>query len=288
MQLVHTKAELHQALEDIRRRHRSLGLVPTMGALHEGHLSLVRRSCADNEISLMSIFVNPTQFGPGEDLERYPRDLERDLRLARQTGINIVYAPEPRQVYDRDHSTWVEVPGPLSESLCGASRPGHFRGVCTVVAKLFNLVRPTRAYFGEKDFQQLSILRAMTRQLDIPVQIIGCPIVREPDGLALSSRNIYLDDQQRQQALAIFACLQQTQRDYAAGERSVMTLVRRMRSQMETAPGLELEYAEIRDPGDFGTPEQAEDHHRALLAARVGTTRLIDNMPLKPKPPINA
>ena len=214
-----TIAELHAALAQARAREATpVGLVPTMGALHEGHLSLIRRARQECGFVVVSIFVNPTQFGPREDFARYPRDLERDLALAADAGADLVFAPTDAAMYPPGHSTWVDVEG-LTEGLCGALRPGHFRGVCTVVAKLLNLCRPDRAYFGQKDAQQVAVIRRMVRDLDMGVDIVGCAIVREADGLAMSSRNAYLSSEHRAQAPLLWQSLRAAEELIAKGER---------------------------------------------------------------------
>jgi len=207
MRIVETISQLRADIAQARASGKIVGLVPTMGALHAGHLSLIEAASSRDDFVVVSVFVNPTQFGPEEDYERYPRQLTRDAQLAKQAGAHLVFAPSPVEMYPDDHSTWVEV-GELTEGLCGRFRPGHFRGVTTVVTKLLNIVQPDRAYFGEKDYQQLVVIRRMTRDLNIPVEIVGLPTVREADGLAVSSRNQYLDAQQRAAAPQLYQALQ--------------------------------------------------------------------------------
>jgi pantoate--beta-alanine ligase len=259
-----------------------LSLVPTMGFLHEGHLSLMRegRRRADRGggrgLSLVTIFVNPAQFGPGEDLSRYPRDLEGDLAKCAEAGVDWVLAPDrPDRVLAADHQTWVTVER-ASQGLCGASRPGHFRGVATVVAKLFNLTRPHLALFGEKDYQQLAVIRAMVRDLAFGIEIAGIPIVREPDGLAMSSRNAYLSAEERRRALALSAALAEVRDSAASGLRNAAELEARARARLEAAP-VRVDYVEIVHPETLAPVERAEAGSVMLLAAFVGTTRLIDN-----------
>ena len=262
-----------------------LALVPTMGSLHAGHASLLReaRRRADaggrRGLALASIFVNPTQFGPGEDLARYPRDLEGDLATCGQAGVDLVLAPaDPAQVFPPDHQSWVTVER-VSQGLCGASRPGHFRGVATVVAKLLNLTRPDVAIFGEKDWQQLAVLRAMVRDLAFGVEVVGMPIVREADGLALSSRNAYLSAEERGRALALSRALFEARDAVAGGAREAAPLLARARARLEAA-GARVDYVELVDPLALTPVARAEPGAVLLLAALVGRTRLIDNLVL--------
>jgi pantoate--beta-alanine ligase len=256
----------------------SIGLVPTMGYLHEGHLSLVRQARTDNDHVIVSIFVNPTQFGPGEDLDRYPRDEERDLRLAAEAGVDVVYAPAAADVYPDGFSTRVEVDR-LTEVLCGdPSRrgPGHFRGVTTVVAKLFNVVAPDIAFFGQKDAQQVAVIRRMARDLDFPVRIEALPIVREPDGLAMSSRNAYLEPAERERATALYRALRTVEE---AARRSTLADGLEAGRRELAAAGIEPEYLEARDPETLvPITELGERPTLVAVAARVGAARLIDNI----------
>jgi pantoate--beta-alanine ligase len=269
---------------EARRRGARVALVPTMGFLHEGHLSLMReaRRRADEGpsggVAVATIFVNPTQFGPREDLSRYPRDLEGDLAKCGSAGIDAVLAPEPEQVYAAGHQTWVEVGG-VSQGLCGASRPGHFRGVATVVAKLLNLTRPDVALFGEKDWQQLQVIRTMVRDLDMGVEIAGLPIVRDPDGLALSSRNAYLSPEERTRALSLSRALFAARDAVAAGERDAARLAAGARRTIEAA-GARVDYVEVMEPERLVPVARVEAGTRMLVAAFVGPTRLIDNLAL--------
>jgi pantoate--beta-alanine ligase len=274
---------LRDALAEPRRAGRTIGLVPTMGALHEGHLSLLRAARGRCDVVVMSLFVNPTQFRPDEDLERYPRDEERDLRLAEAEEVDIVYAPPVEEVYPDGLSTSVEV-GSLTEVLCGdpgRRGPDHFRGVTTVVAKLFNAVDPEIAFFGQKDAQQAVVIRRMVRDLDFPVEIVVLPTVREPDGLAMSSRNRYLAAEDRQQALALSRALAAIERTAAAGAELEPALVE-AREDLKAA-GIEPEYLEARDAEDL-SPVATLDGRTVLVAvaARVGDTRLIDNVLIEP------
>jgi pantoate--beta-alanine ligase len=278
-----SKAELRAALAPARREGLTIGLVPTMGFLHEGHLSLLRAARAECDLVVMSLFVNPTQFGPGEDLDRYPRDEERDLRLAAEAGADLVYAPIVAEVYPDGFATAVEVGGPLTEVLDGdpARRgPGHFRGVATVVAKLFNTVAPDVAYFGQKDAQQAAVIRRLVRDLDFPVRIEVLPTVREDDGLALSSRNAYLDPRDRERALALSRALGTVEREARAG--SLAAGLDAGRRALAEA-GVEPEYLEARDAESL-EPVTALGDRTVLvaIAAQVGAARLIDNVLIRP------
>ncbi len=275
MEVVTSVADVARVLRDVER---PVGFVPTMGALHDGHLSLVHAARADCRTVVASIFVNPLPFGPGEDFARYPRALDTDLRLLEAAGVDVVVAPDADEFAPPDRLTTVRVEG-LTAALEGASRPGHFDGVTTIVSKLFNLVRPDRAYFGQKDFQQLAVIRRMVLDLNMPVTIVGCPIVRDPDGLALSSRNAYLSPIQRRSALALSSALTAAAGEWngdAAAARSVL------RRTLLAAPGVRLDYAEVVDPETL-EPLEGVGHRvaQALVAAYVGTTRLIDNIRLE-------
>jgi pantoate--beta-alanine ligase len=258
-----------------------LGLVPTMGALHEGHLSLLRRARQDCATVAMSLFVNPTQFGPAEDLTRYPRPLERDLDLARAAGADLVFHPPVEEMYPPDFATAVELSGPASRWE-GEHRPGHFRGVATVVARLLGIVGPQVVYFGEKDWQQLQVVRRMVRDLAIPVQVAPCPIVREPDGLALSSRNVYLEPEQRQYATALSQALRAGQERVAGGERDAQTVRQAIEAVLLDTPGIRPDYVAVVDPESLEPLERIDRPARALIAARMGSVRLIDNASLVP------
>jgi len=259
------------------RRDRRLGFVPTMGALHEGHLSLVRAARASCDAVAASIFVNPTQFGPAEDLAKYPRNFERDRELLEKGGVELLFAPSVEEMYPAGVVTWVTVEG-LSSKLDGRSRPGHFRGVTTVVAKLFHIVEPDAAFFGQKDAAQLAIIRHMVRDLNFPVEIVACPIVREPDGLAMSSRNAYLDAQQRKQALVLHRSLLRVQKSWQAGERNAAKLVAAAREEFAREESVRLDYFEIVDPDSLDPVENVSAGALVAVAAFVGTTRLIDNI----------
>jgi pantoate--beta-alanine ligase len=269
-------AGMRAFVQAARREGKSIGLVPTMGALHEGHLRLIRRSCNDNDVTVVSVFVNPTQFGPSEDFGAYPRDLERDAVLAQEQGVSVVFAPEAREMYCDDFSTWVNVEQ-VSEGMCGDQRPGHFRGVATVVCKLLNIVQPDHAYFGEKDYQQLQVLRRMVRDLDIPVDIVACPIVREADGLAMSSRNVYLNQAERAAAGKINVVLAEAAAlaaEGANGAEAIDLIDQRLRAEKLLRP----EYVVAVDPENL--QDKCGEGKPLLLAVAVyaGKTRLIDNV----------
>ncbi len=252
-----------------------------MGALHEGHLSLVRAARAQCDVVAVSIFVNPTQFGPAEDLSKYPRQFERDCRLLEQEGVDILFAPSIEEMYPQGAISWVVVEG-LSEKLDGRSRPGHFRGVTTVVAKLFHVIEPDAAYFGQKDAAQLAVIRRMVRDLDFPVEIVACPIVREADGLAMSSRNAYLNREERQRALVLQRSLQEARRQFDAGERLAARLIAAAKEVFVREPQVRLDYFEVVDPETLDPVERISGRTLVAVAAFVGTTRLIDNVVLEP------
>jgi pantoate--beta-alanine ligase len=274
--VVATVADLRQALGEARRRRLTVGLVPTMGALHEGHRSLLAAARARNDFVVATIFVNPTQFGPNEDLARYPRPFEEDVRVCSEAGVDLIFRPEPEEMYPPGFRTWIEVTD-LQDVLEGASRPGHFRGVATVVLKLLNLVGPDRAYFGQKDAQQARVIARMVSDLNVPVEVVTCPTVREPDGLALSSRNRYLDNEQRRRAPALHEALQQAEALYRAGQRDARILQRAMREKIESTPGATLDYAAVVDAESFQPVERIDRPVLLALAVRFGATRLIDN-----------
>ena len=282
MDVIATVGRFHAACEDVRRAGRTVGLVPTMGFFHEGHLSLMRRARAERDVVAVSIFVNPLQFGPNEDFEAYPRDLDRDLALAEAEGVDVVFSPRLEEMYPDGPPRVTVDPGPLADRLEGAIRPGHFRGVVTVVAKLFHATGPAAAYFGEKDAQQLAIIRRMTRDLTFPMDIVGCPIVREPDGLAMSSRNVYLSSEERAAAASLSRGLRAAQAELTGGERDAGTLSAAIAREVEAEHLAHLDYAAVVDDDTFDEVERVERPARALVAARVGKPRLIDNLRLEP------
>jgi pantoate--beta-alanine ligase len=273
---IRTVAELRTELAS---RPRPLGLVPTMGYFHDGHLSLMRAARAANQTVVVSLFVNPTQFGPNEDLAAYPRDEQRDLALAEQEGVDIVFAPSVDEVYPTGFSTTVHVGG-LTEPLDGAARPGHFDGVTTVVTKLFNMVGPDVAYFGQKDAQQALVVRKLVRDLDMPVAIEVCPTIREPDGLAMSSRNAYLEPEQRSQAAAISRALRAAEQKVQTGALDADAVLAAARQELDEA-GIQPEYVELRKTTDLTPAERVNGSTLLAIAARVGRARLIDNTILK-------
>ena len=262
--------------EDLRRDGRRIAVVPTMGALHDGHLALLRAARGKADVVILTIFVNPTQFGPKEDLARYPRDEDGDLAKARGAGIDLAFCPDAAAMYPPGSQTFVEV-RELQKPLCGASRPGHFAGVATVVAKLFHITQPHVAVFGEKDYQQLAILRRMTRDLDFGVEIASVPIVREADGLAMSSRNAYLSSDQRRAALSLSAGLAAAEAAFAAGERRAAALVAAAAAPIKAEPAARIDYLELRDAVELSELTTVEQPAVLAMAVFVGTTRLIDN-----------
>jgi len=271
-----TIAETRAALDKEREAGRTVGFVPTMGFLHEGHLSLVRRARAENDVVLVSIFVNPLQFGPSEDLAAYPRDLDRDLALL-EPGADVVFHPSVEEMYPEGAGTTRVTVGEIGSRLCGANRPGHFDGVATVVAKLYNVAGPSRVYFGQKDAQQLVILRRLARDLDFPVEVIGCPIVREADGLAVSSRNVYLDAGERRAATVLFKALQQAADIVSRGEREGRRISEAMAATIAAEPRARLDYAACVDPGTLADLDRVDGEALLAVAAWVGKARLIDN-----------
>ena len=286
MKTCSTIPEARAACRDARASRGRLGFVPTMGALHEGHLSLVRAAKAQCDAVAVSIFVNPTQFGPTEDLSKYPRPFDRDCRLLEKEGVDILFVPPVEEIYPRGQApdgkvTWVWVEG-LSEKLDGRSRPGHFRGVTTIVAKLFHILEPEAAFFGQKDAAQLAVIRCMVRDLNFPVEIVACPIVREPDGLAMSSRNAYLNREERSRALVLQRSLQKARWLFGDGERSVAKLISAAKEVFAGEPQVVLDYFEIVDPDTLDPVERISRRTLVAVAARAGSTRLIDNILLEP------
>ena len=281
MKICLTIPEARAASRDARASGKRLGLVPTMGALHEGHLSLVRAAKAQCDAVAVSIFVNPTQFGPTEDLSKYPRQFDRDCRLLEKEGVEILFAPSVEEIYPNGEVTWVLVEG-LSEKLDGRSRPGHFRGVTTIVSKLFHIIEPEAAFFGQKDAAQLAVIRSMVRDLNFSIEIIACPIKREPDGLAMSSRNAYLNREERGRALVLQRSLQRAQQEFQAGERNAAKLISAAKEVFAREPLVALDYFEVVDPGTLDLVERISQKTLVAVAAYVGTTRLIDNTVLEP------
>jgi pantoate--beta-alanine ligase len=281
MLIFKTIAEAQSACAQLRGEGRILGLVPTMGALHEGHLSLVRAAKAECDIAAVSIFVNPTQFGPNEDFSKYPRTFEQDCALLESEGVDLIFTPPVDDMYPSGASSFVLVEG-VSERLDGASRPGHFRGVTTVVSKLFHIVCPHKAFFGQKDAAQVAVLRKMVRDLNFPLQLVVCPIVREPDGLAMSSRNRYLSEKERQQALVLQRALGEVEKRAAAGETKSSALIEAARSVFASEPDVRIDYVAIVDPDTLIDISDVRGSALVAVAAFVGTTRLIDNLVITP------
>ena len=282
MEVVSTVNELQVAIAAMRRSGKSLGLVPTMGALHEGHLSLVDASRRDCDVTVVTIFVNPTQFGAEEDLSKYPRPLASDLEKLRLRQVDLVFTPSRAEMYPPEHGTFVDV-GAIALPLEGAFRPTHFRGVATIVLKLFNLIQADRAYFGQKDFQQSLVIKRMVADLNVPIEVRVCPTVRAADGLAMSSRNSYLSPTERTRAIAIFASLNEAKQMVEQGERNAASVLARMRSTLMEAGVSEIDYAILAHLHTLQSVETINGPTLAAIAARVGTTRLIDNEILKPQ-----
>ena len=281
MKIVNSPREMQELADAARRVGERIAFVPTMGYLHEGHLSLMHEGRRRGTMLVASIFVNPTQFGPNEDLSRYPRDMPRDCEMMRTVPVDVLFNPEPADMYPAAAQTWVEVTG-LTRGLCGPLRPGHFRGVATVVAKLFNIVKPHLALFGEKDYQQLRTIQQMVRDLNMDIEIVPMPTVREPDGLAMSSRNAYLSPADRKTALSISRALAASRTALATGARAAADLARAARTVLENEPGVEIEYVEAVDAESLDPVGAVERPIVVAIAARVGKVRLIDNMVLMP------
>jgi pantoate--beta-alanine ligase len=281
MRTVTDPAALRALLREERRAGRTVGFVPTMGFLHEGHMSLVERARGENEVVVVSIFVNPTQFGPGEDYEAYPRDPDHDAALLDEAGADLLFIPSPEAMYPEGFATHVEVAG-LSDIMCGAFRPGHFRGVATVVAKLFSSVGPARAYFGEKDYQQLIVIKRMVADLDMPVEVVGCPTVREADALALSSRNVYLSAPERAMAPALHKALVAAADLVAQGESDPARVRDAALAILDAEPSWAVEYVEVRDAETLAAVERIERRVVIAAAGRLGKARLIDNVVVAP------
>lgn len=284
MKLVKTVAELREEIAAAKLAGKTIGLVPTMGALHEGHASLIKAANMENDFVVVSVFVNPTQFGPNEDLEAYPRTLDADCKLAESMGADIVFAPSAKEMYPSEDMTWVEVTGNVTKVLCGRSRPIHFRGVTTVVSKLFNLAQPDRAYFGQKDAQQVEVLKRMVKDLFFNLQLRIMPIVREADGLAKSSRNTYLSASEHEAALVLSRSLKNAQERFAAGERDAAVLTEAVRAEIAAEPMSDIDYVEIyRLPELQPVDGPLTGSNLLAVAVKFGTTRLIDNVILEEK-----
>lgn len=276
MDTIHSIDEMRGYAARVKAEGKRISFVPTMGFLHEGHVSLIRGARKRGDLCVVSIFVNPTQFGAGEDFQSYPRDLERDTEIARENGVDALFAPGAAEMYPGGYQTYVDVEE-ITRELCGASRPGHFRGVTTVVAKLFNIVKPDLAFFGEKDYQQLAVIRRMVGDLNMDVEIVGMPIVREPEGLAMSSRNSYLSPDERKSALCLSRAISAAIELYQSGERSVPQLRNEALRIIGKEPAACVDYVELRDGESLAAVETADDGTVLALAVRIGATRLIDN-----------
>jgi len=280
MEIITAVKEMQRRSEQLRREGKKIAFVPTMGYLHEGHLSLMREGRKRGDVLVISIFVNPTQFGPGEDYDRYPRDMKRDLALAQKVGVDICFTPTAQEMYPEGFQTAVEVEQ-VTKNLCGASRPGHFRGVTTVVAKLFNIVKPHFAFFGQKDYQQLVAIKRMVKDLNMDIEVIGTPTVREKDGLAMSSRNTYLNPQQRKEATNLSRALHKGEELFHQGERNAAVILTHVRGIIEEGKSAVIDYAKICAPHTLEDLEEIKGEALIAVAVKIGTTKLIDNIILK-------
>ena len=278
MIVVETASQLRSQIRQLRDSRRRIGFVPTMGYLHQGHLALIRQARLENDAVVVSVFVNPTQFGPHEDLAVYPRDRERDEALLRQEKCDVGFFPNAAEIYPPGFTTYVQVEGPMTQVLCGRSRPTHFRGVTTVVTKLFHLVQPQRAYFGQKDAQQVAVIRQMVHDLDFDLEVVVCATVREADGLAMSSRNAYLSVEQRHAAPIIYRSLLETRQKIAEGERSGLKMVDFLKSRLDLIDSSDIDYVSITDPRTLMPLETLSGEILIAVAVRLGRTRLIDNI----------
>lgn len=276
MKIVSTVEQVREEVKKWRQQGLTVGLVPTMGYLHEGHKSLIDKAVAQNDKVVVSVFVNPIQFGPTEDLATYPRDLERDAALCEDAGAALIFHPEKEDMYFDDFCTYIDMDG-LTKGLCGKTRPIHFRGVCTVVGKLFNIVHPDRAYFGQKDAQQLAVIRRMVRDLNFDIEIVGCPIVREADGLAMSSRNTYLNEEERKAALVLSQAVRLGEELVEAGEKNAAVIKEKMIAHIEAEPLAKTDYVEIVDAQSLEPVSEIQGEILAAMAVYIGKTRLIDN-----------
>jgi len=277
MEVIETIEAVREKVSAARKKGKNIGLVPTMGAFHRGHISLIERAVKDCDFVVVSIFVNPTQFGHGEDFEKYPRDFDADIEACRKAGVDLVFAPSTEQMYAAENLTWINVEK-LTEPLCGQFRPGHFRGVTTVCAKLFNIVQPDIAFFGRKDAQQAIVIKRMVADLNMPLKFVICPTIRDTDGLALSSRNQYLTEQQRKDATLIYKSLQECEKTLKAGVTSTKEVITQMRSILYQAPSINIEYVGIVDAETLQSLDHITGRVLAAVAVRIGTARLIDNI----------
>ncbi len=277
MKIAKTIGSVRKLVRQARSKGKSVGLVPTMGALHQGHISLIEKATKNTSFVVVSIFVNPAQFGPKEDFKKYPRPLRNDLKLCENAGADVVFAPSAREIYPQENLTWVNVEK-LSQPLCGRSRPGHFRGVATVCAKLFNIVQPDAAFFGQKDAQQAALIRRMAADLNFPLKIIICPTVRQPDGLALSSRNQYLSPQEKKDAVCLYKSLRKCRQMVVLGENSSKKIIAQMRNILSAPASAKIEYVEIVDVKTLQPLTKIDRSALVAIAVRIGSTRLIDNI----------
>ena len=276
MIIVNNIDEMHDLSNKWRQDGKNIGLVPTMGYLHEGHLSLINAARGENDIVVTSIFVNPSQFGPNEDFERYPRDMEADSAACELAGVDVIFAPDAQEMYPEGYTTYVE-PGAIGQRLCGVTRPIHFRGVCTVVLKLFNIIQPLNAYFGQKDAQQYLILKRMVADLNLDINLHRMPIIREADGLAKSSRNVYLTPEQREQATMLFAAVKKAEQLYRAGERDSATILAAMSDELAKASLAKVDYLQIVETDNLLPVQHIDREVLVAMAVYFGSTRLIDN-----------
>ncbi|MGD9364059.1 MAG: pantoate--beta-alanine ligase [Desulfobacteraceae bacterium] len=281
MEIIEANSELRKAVKKARRKGQSIGFVPTMGYLHEGHLSLMRQARQDNDVVVVSIFVNPTQFGPNEDLDAYPRDFARDKALMAAENVDLAYFPSIEQLYPEGYTTYVNVEGPMSQVLCGRSRPVHFRGVTTIVTKLFHLVSPDRAYFGQKDAQQVAIIQQMVKDLDFDLEVVVCPIVREADGLAMSSRNTYLSPQHRADAVVLSQSLFKARDMISKGERQAEAILRHIEANIRAVPDAVIDYIAIVDAQTLSDVSWLDGEILIAIAVKLSGTRLIDNIRIR-------
>jgi len=280
MKIIKKIKEMQRMADEARKKGEIIGLVPTMGYFHEGHLSLMREARRKSDLLVVSIFVNPTQFGPREDFKSYPRDLKRDLQLAKETGVDVIFSPDVKEMYPKNYLTYIEIEK-LSNILEGASRPGHFRGVITIVAKLFNAIKPHKAYFGQKDFQQSVVIKKMVKDLDMNVEVIVLPTIREKDGLATSSRNVYLKKEERKVAPILYKSLKLAEELIKEGEKDSKKIIKEMKELIEKEKLIKLEYIAITDPETLKEVKRIKRGTNVSLAARIGRARLIDNLTVK-------
>ena len=281
MEIIESIAELRRAVRDAKAKRQTIGLVPTMGFLHQGHLSLMQRAREENDLVVATVFVNPTQFGPNEDFDAYPRDEQRDIELMQSEKVDIAFMPQPGDLYPDGYATYVEVQSPMTQTMCGASRPTHFKGVTTIVAKLFHLAAPDRAYFGQKDAQQVAVIRQMAKDLDFDLEVVACPTVRESDGLAMSSRNSYLSDRQRKDAVVISQALFEAREMITGGESRADNVVNHIRSRIGAVDGADIDYLAAVDADTLSDLTTLDGSILIAVAVRFGRTRLIDNIQIK-------